>query len=127
MSQLERREEFRVPLQIPLHEYVNDQPFCCISANLSVRGLYLKQLVQVASGASRVVGLEFELPGTGEVIWASGKQQRESFGSYFQGTGIRFASMARAHERLIKDWVFERRTRELQKLLATIKRNRMYQ
>ena len=50
-------------------------------------------------------GLEFELPGTGEIIWAGAECRFDAVGSDFHLTGLRFTAMARKHERLIRDYV----------------------
>ena len=48
----------------------------------------------------QVVGLEFELPGTGEVIWARGAVCHERRGGPLTSAGVRFDAMPRVHARL---------------------------
>ena len=66
---------------------------------------------------TRVVGLELELPGTSEVIWASAEPRFHSVNAQTHFSGLHFVGMATKHERLIRDYVRERRERLL-RLLA---------
>lgn len=120
-----RREELRVPLQIFLNEYVDDDPYRCMTYNLSTNGIYVNRLVQPVSRRP-VVGLEFEIPGTSEVVWARGEARFDSMDDYFHGTGILFTGIARKHKSLIRDYVHHQRSRQLERLLANVRRNRRY-
>src|SRR4029079_7226773 len=62
---------------------------------------------------ARVVGLELELPGTSEVIWASAEPRFHSVAANVHFSGLHFLAMARKRERLIRDYVRERRERWL--------------
>ena len=53
------------------------------------------------------------LPGTNETIWATAQPQFDVVGRDFHVSGLRFVSMARKHERLIRDYLRERRERLL--------------
>ena len=70
--------------------------------------------------------LEFELPETGETIWARGEAMRDSYSQFFHGTGLKFTGMARAHQRLIRDFVCDKREHQLLGLLKLIRRNRRH-
>mgnify|MGYP001565901013 CR=1 FL=1 len=80
-----------------------------MSLNLSTEGMYLYRFVGMSSSSKRVV-LEFELPGTGEVIWAQGEVCHEAVDTYFHGSGIRFTTIAEAHRRLIRDYLVAQQT-----------------
>lgn len=127
-----RHDDYRVPLQMFLNEYVNDDPYHCMSFNLSPNGIYLNHLRQPVERLlqpvpeTQVVGLEFELPGTSEVVWACGEVRFDAMDDYFHGTGVQFRGMARKHKNLVRDYVTESRTKRLRKLLASIRRNRMH-
>lgn len=108
----DRRCELRVRLEMFLNQYVKEQPYRSLAINLSHTGLYLQKLTEPLVRPARVVGLEFELPGTAEVIWASAESRFDSIGSDFHLTGLRFLAMARKHERLLHDYVFEKKRRE---------------
>lgn len=68
--------------------------------DLSVEGIYLTQLIE-PSGSESCIGIQFQLPGSDEVIYAEGIAVREGE----QGHGILFTSMQQAHRRLIQDYV----------------------
>jgi len=125
MGMLNRRIGNRIPLQMFLNEYIRDQEARCMSTNLSPEGIYLNRLIQPIKRPKPVVGLEFELPGTSEIIWARGEIRFDYKDNYFHGTGIQFTGMATYHERLIKDYVYELKAKRLRQILATIRRNRM--
>ena len=125
MGTLNRRSTYRVPLQMFLNEYVRDRAHRCMAVNLSPTGLYVNRLLTPFFWENRVVGLEFEIPETSETIWARGEIRYDAMDRYFHGTGIEFTGMARAHERIIRDYVLERREQALRKLLARIRRNRL--
>ncbi len=127
-----RHDDYRVPLQMFLNEYVNDDPYRCMSFNLSPNGIYLNRLKQPVERMlhplpeTPVVGLEFELPGTSEVVWARGEVRFDAMDDYFHGTGVLFTGIARKHKNLVRDFVVEHRTKRLRQLLASIRRNRMH-
>lgn len=126
MQNSNRRGDFRVNLQMFLNEHVADKAFRCMSTNISSRGLFINRLLQPQPRERPVVGLEFELPGTGEVIWARGEIRRDRRDRYFHGTGVEFTGMARLHQQMIRDYVYELRERRLRDLLARIRRNRSH-
>jgi hypothetical protein len=126
MGFVNRRNDYRIPLQMFLNEFVADRPFRSMSVNLSPKGISLNHLIQPVENARKLVNLEFELPGTSEVVWAAGKIRYDARDTYFHGTGVEFTGMARIHQRLLRDYVIEHRTRQLRKLLTLIRRNRMH-
>ncbi len=119
-----RRNNSRIPLQIFLNQYVKDDPHRCMSYNLSPKGIYLGGLVRAVERPTPIMGLEFELPGTSEVIWARGEVRFDYRDAYLQGTGVEFTGMACSHERLVRDYVYEQKARRLRALLKTIQHNR---
>jgi hypothetical protein len=88
--------------------------------------MYLNRLLSPRERKNSVVGLEFQLPGTSETIWARGQVLREAQGQPFHGTGIQITGITRAHQRLLKDFMTEQRIKRLRKLMATIRRNRLH-
>jgi hypothetical protein len=113
----ERREEPRIRLEMFLNQYVNDGCYRALGVNLSYTGLYLQKLVEPVLRHSRVVGLEFELPGTNEIIWACAETRFNSIAEDFQLTGLRFTAMATKHERLVREYVCHKRQRRSNGLL----------
>lgn len=126
MPARDRRLGFRVPLQIFLNKYVRDRPFRALTSNLSETGIYL-QIVKTPwmpepSDVSVPVGLEFELPGTGEVIWARGEICYGATDELVHGAGVRFTAMPTLHARLIRDYCVESRRAHLSTLLGRIRK-----
>jgi len=109
----DRRCESRVRLELFLNQYVKEQTYRSLAINLSHTGLFLQKLTEPVVRPARLVGLEFELPGTSEVIWASAESCFDSIGRDFHLTGLRFVAMARKHERLLHDFIFEKKRREM--------------
>jgi hypothetical protein len=117
--QANRRDEGRVPVHTFYNEYVNDRPYRGMITNVSSRGLRVERLLRPSARMSRVVQLEFELPGTGEVIWAKGEAcfdelEIAEFGPAGQGpaatlhaSGIMIVALANKHARMIHEYVHE--------------------
>jgi hypothetical protein len=109
-----------------LNEYVQDRAHRALSVNISESGVFLHKVIAPIARQSRVVGLEFELPGTREVIWARGEIAYDSLDEYFHGQGIRFTAMPRLHARMLRDFCVERRRAQLGHLLDRIRRNKLH-
>lgn len=126
MLSRDRRTGFRVPLEIFLNQYVRDRLVRGLTTNVSPSGLFLQTARPLRSRlpAAPAIGLEFELPGTGEVIWARGEVCYEDADAYAVGTGIRFTGMASIHERLLREYCVEARHRHLSSLLQGIRTGR---
>ena len=93
-----------------MHQYVRDVAYQALALDVSEAGLAIRKPTAPVSDA-RVVGLELELPGTGEVIWASAEPRFHSVGARNHFSGLHFVAMARKHEHLIRDYVRERQER----------------
>jgi c-di-GMP-binding flagellar brake protein YcgR len=104
----DRREDPRVSMALFLNQYVRDQPHRALAVNLSPTGLFVQKLAHPVIGHARTVGLEFELPGTNEIIWARAESRFDAIADDFHVTGLRFSAMAVKHERLIRDFVREK-------------------
>jgi hypothetical protein len=101
----DRRSDSRIRTEMFLNQYVKEQPYRALATNLSSTGLFLQKLALPSTRHDSSVGLEFELPGTGEIIWARAETRFDSVASDFHLTGLRFMAMAQKHERLIRDFV----------------------
>jgi c-di-GMP-binding flagellar brake protein YcgR len=106
-----RRLAQRLPMRVFMNEYIADNPREVIARDFSETGLALLKLPERSLPSVDVVTLEVELPGTNETIWASAQPRFESLSRDYQISGLRFISMARKHERLIRDYLRERRER----------------
>jgi hypothetical protein len=126
MTAHDRRLGYRLPLEMFLNEYVQDRAHRALSVNISETGMYVNKVIQPLSRQTRVIGLEFELPGTGEVIWARGEIAYDAIDEYFHGQGIRFTAMPRLHARILRDYCIEKRRHQLTDLLDRIRRSRLH-
>jgi hypothetical protein len=122
----DRRFGYRVPLEMFLNEYVHDRLHRCVTSNISESGLFLHKLPSTLRRRPDALQLEFELPGTGETIWARGEMAYEHQDEMFLGTGVRLTGIANIHARLLRDYVREKRKVQLSSLLEQIRRNRYH-
>ena len=126
MTSHDRRLGFRVPLEMFMNEYVQDRAHRALTVNISETGIYLNKVITPLSRNTRVVGLEFELPGTGEVVWARGEICYDALDDYFHGQGVRFTGMPKLHARILRDYCIEKRRAQLGELLDRIRRSRYH-
>jgi hypothetical protein len=108
----DRRLAPRFPLRTYMHQYVRDIPYKALALDVSEAGLAIRKPTERVPH-TRVVGLELELPGTNEVIWASAEPRFHAVDAQTHFSGLHFVGMARKHEALIRDYVRERRDRWL--------------
>jgi hypothetical protein len=105
----ERRLGARLPLEMYLTVYHQEEPRRGFTTNVSEEGLHLstlRDLPPLPPGAH--LTLEFELPGVPVIIWAAGQVRFERSDDYFVGQGVYFTAMARRHRRLIRDFCLRR-------------------
>lgn len=124
MLSTDRRVGFRVPVEMFLNQYITDQPYRAMVGNLSESGVFLNRIRATNKALveeERTIGLEFELPGTGETIWARGEICYQGANNYFYTDGVRFTGMPRIHARLLRDFCIESRRRNLSGLLKRIR------
>ncbi len=116
-----RRVDRRLRLQLHLTEYIKDREYRALATDISESGLSIQKLTEPVVPHAPVVQLELELPGTNELIWASAEPRFDAVGSDFHVSGLFFRGMARKHQRLLRDYVRERRLR-----IARLLRNPRY-
>jgi hypothetical protein len=109
----DRRTISRLRLRVFLNEYIEEEPYRAVAMDFTEAGVGITKLAERAPAArpDALVALEVELPGTNETIWASAEPKFDQLGRDFHVSGLRFVSMARKHERLIHDYLRERRER----------------
>ena len=115
---LERRFDPRVRVEMFLTEYVRDKPYRALATNLSSSGLLMQKLLEPHIPLSRVVSVEFEIPGTGEVVWARADLRFDEVDDDFQVSGLTFTGMASKHERLLREFVLEKKFARRRRLSA---------
>lgn len=105
----DRRDNPRVRVEMFLNQYIRDLPYRALAMNLSPTGVLVQKLVERTVPRSRTVGLEFELPGTGEIVWARAEPRFDALGDDFHLSGLTFTGIAVRHQRLIQEYVREKR------------------
>ena len=101
--------------------YVRDRPVRGLTANLSDSGVSMSAISMLAPPPGLVVGVELELPGMADSIWASGQICYRTDDRMASGLGVRFLAMAKTHARAIRDFCIEMRRKNLGALLARIR------
>lgn len=96
------RKQPRVSLDIFLNKYVAGVPYMARSSDISREGVGLAHLIEPDMAGKRV-GLQFQLPGSEEVIYAEGEVVREwaDLDNREEGSGVRFTLLTERHRRLI--------------------------
>lgn len=117
----DRRLGYRVPFETMVTSYVHDRPVRGLSWNLSDTGIHMSAVAMLAPPPGLVIGLELELPGTGESVWASGQVCYRTDDRLATSVGVRFLAMARSQARAIRDFCIEARRARLGSLLARIR------
>jgi len=107
-----RRLAPRFPLCTYLNQYVLDNPYRAVALDVSEAGLSIRKPIAPIPHA-KVVGLELQLPGSSEIIWASAEPRFHAVGQNVQFSGLHFLAMAGKHERLLRDYVRDRHDRWL--------------
>ena len=102
----DKRKNGRVPLDIYLNKYVAGVPYMARTSNISKEGVSLAHLIEPDLNGRRV-GLQFQLPGSEEVIYAEGEVVREwaSLSKNREGSGVKFTLLTERHRRLIEQYV----------------------
>lgn len=101
-----KRKQTRVPLDIYMNKYVAGVPYMARAADISREGVGLSHLIEPDMGGKRV-GLQFQLPGSEEVIYAEGEVVHEwaDLDHREEGSGVRFTLLTERHRRLIEQYV----------------------
>jgi len=117
----ERRLGFRIPYETMVTSYVHDRPIRGLTSNLSDTGINMSAISMLAPPPGLVVGLELEIPGIDESIWASGQICYRKDDRMASGLGVRFLAMARSQARTVRDFCIEMRRKNLGTILARIR------
>ena len=103
----DKRKNARVPLDIYLNKYMAGVPYMVHAADISQEGLSLGRLIEPEQDARRV-GLQFQLPGSEEVIYAEGEVVREWVEANprrHERSGVRFTLLTSRHRQMIDEYV----------------------
>jgi hypothetical protein len=99
------RQTVRAPLDTFANRVLGEEVFLCQAKDISRQAIRLRRVLEPVRQAPRV-SLEFQLPGSREVIWAHGEVIREPGES---GVVVRFLAMAEGHRRLIDGYIRQAR------------------
>lgn len=69
---LDRRSDDRRPVDLLINRFLNGYPYMCRATDLSRSGMRIVPMLEPTE-APRYMGLQFQLPGTEDVITASGE------------------------------------------------------
>lgn len=78
-------------------------------------------IAMLAPPPGLVVGLELDVPGVDDSIWAAAQVCYRTEDRLASGLGLRFVAMAKSHARMIRDFCIEMRRKNLGSLLARIR------
>ncbi len=104
-SNNEKRVDDRRPLDVYMNKYIGEEPFMVRSADISTTGVYMHKLIEPDLPEGTMVSLEFELPGSDEVIWARGTVMREGRRWGTDGVGVWFTILPAGYRRMIEEFV----------------------
>jgi c-di-GMP-binding flagellar brake protein YcgR len=103
----DKRKKTRVPLDIYLNKYMGGVPYMARTEDISPDGVGLARLIEPQHHGKRV-GLQFQLPGSEEVIYAEGEVVREWVSAQrTEGSGVRFTLLTERHRKMIDAYVHE--------------------
>ncbi|QDF05140.1 hypothetical protein BHS04_18300 [Myxococcus xanthus] len=102
----DKRKNKRAPLDIYLNKYMGGVPYMSRAADISQEGLSLARLIEPQHEAKRI-GLQFQLPGSEEIIYAEGEVVREwaELGAKRERSGVRFTLLTDRHRKMIDAYV----------------------
>jgi hypothetical protein len=103
------RQTVRAPLDTYANRVLGEEVFLCRTRDISFDHIRLQRVLEPRRLAPRV-SLEFQLPGSDEVIWLHGEVVREAGEKHVV---VRFLALADAHRRLIEGYVRRARRRLL--------------
>lgn len=89
-STQERRADARREIDVLMNRFMSGYPYLCRASDISRTGMRIHP-ISGAGSATRFVGLQFQLPGLGEVITASGEIVSKS--ATGGPLGVRFTRM----------------------------------
>jgi hypothetical protein len=129
------RDHDRIPYEMFLNQYVDERLERGVTSNVSPTGLYVhRPLKQHLGRSTRYVQLEFQFPESNEVIWALGEVRRDELelppwrrdSQIVHGSGVKLVEMPRAHARMWREFVHEKKVRRVKEILELIRRNRYH-
>jgi hypothetical protein len=106
--------EALVPVALYAELVADEEVLPAFVTSISEHGLLLDSLAILGNRRSDRLQIQLTLPGEPDVLWIGAEVVRDTQGSLFNDTALRFLAMANAHWHCVRRWV---RVREL--VLAT--------
>lgn len=102
----ERRADPRREVDLLMNRFLNGYPYLCRASDISRTGMRIHPISGGAKSPTRFVGLQFQLPGSNDVITASGEvvSSNTSEGPL----GVRFTTMPAVSKDRISRFLAER-------------------
>lgn len=101
----DRRSSNRVRVSVAVKQRMGDRVYVCQAGDLSSKGMLLARLDDDEFDDAKKCWLEFGLPGYSPQIAARGHVVRHHRRGKYQLMGVRFASIAPSHRRLIDNYI----------------------
>jgi hypothetical protein len=105
-----RRRSERLPVGFYVDQIVGNDLHRCFTTDLSALGIFVERVAEPMQRSSSIVQLEIPLPDSSDTLWAKGEVVYDRIDSLFHGSAIRFAGMARAHQKMLREWLWDTRT-----------------
>jgi hypothetical protein len=106
----DQRGRPRAQLNVYLNKYIGGVPYTAFAQDISPTGLSLTHLLEPSQAGARV-GLQFQLPGCEEVIYAEGNVVRQWASKDRPSSGVHFTLLTERHREMIASYVEARATR----------------
>jgi len=106
--------ETLLPVALYAELVADEEVLPAFVTSISEHGLLLDSLAILSNRRSDRLQIQLTLPGEPDPLWIGGEVVRDTHGSLFNDTAIRFMAMANGHWHSLRRWV---RVREL--VLAT--------
>src|SRR5262245_38971101 len=101
-SKDDRRAEQRLKIDLFINRFVNGYPYLCLATDISRTGMRVVPLHEPAGGP-KYMGLQFQLPGTSDVITAAGEAVTAT--AEGEPVGVRFTRLPNDAAALIARYV----------------------
>ncbi|MES1205279.1 MAG: PilZ domain-containing protein [Pseudomonadota bacterium] len=101
---MNRRTSQRAKVDLLINRFLDGHPYVCRMTDISSTGLRLIPLLEPTS-APRYMGLQFQLPGVGAILTASGEAIEGSNPNMSAGTGVRFTRLPPESESVIRQFI----------------------
>src|SRR5262245_31017785 len=90
----DRRYHTRIKLDLLVNRFLNGHPYMCRMTDISRTGARLVPILEPALRETpRFVGLQFQLPGQGEILTASGEMVSGCDDQGRRAVGVRFTNL----------------------------------